>query len=501
MTNALPLTSGAGVESLKSNLEQKSNVHERAGLYAGKILQILGQAPIPGGFLQEIRDRGYSVQKDQSYQQVRIRVNDLHAFLDEKKDIELHPIAVVGNATPVSVGSVVQVSFEDNFSSKGGFVVSAAGGIGGKGNTNNDDTSHSGNRKAGKFPAGGGRLAAGKEKSKQNLLETFTAPFTIEVKGKTSGVRLELIKELETIALVAGWYYGVKFNSTVYVTSGFRAAKPEGKPADKGNHSSGNAADYYLVLDGLNIGYAESFSFVNALRAAKQASENVKFPKEQFRFSPMGVGIYSGNGLSDEQIAQFYRISGTSARPHFDIRIKTSPGWHWFRPAKNNKGGRGQTSKTYKEFIEKDNTMHVALNIIERVNQIFEGITTPEGPYAKNQDLWTALKAFAEEDVAAQSKKAEAAGKAAPVLAEANAKNAAREKWNSGGLPRFPRYGIDYSVKGQYNFKKDILTDIKFKAPKKKSLGKIGIVYGMVTGKDPDLVPKPKDEDAADEES
>ena len=82
-----------------------------------------------------------------------------------------------------------------------------------------------------------------------------------------------------------------------------------------------------------------------------------------------------------------------------------------------------------------------------------------------------------------------------------NAKDAARQKWNSGGLPRFPRYGIDYSVKGQYNFKKDILTDIKFKAPKKKSLGKIGIVYGMVTGENPDLVPKPKDEDAADEES
>jgi len=468
MTNALPLTSGAGVESLKSNLEQKSNVHERAGLYAGKILQILGPAPIPGGFLQEIRDRGYSVQKDQSYQQVRIRVNDLHAFLDEKKDIELHPIAVVGNATPVAIGSVVQVSFEDNFSSKGGFVVSAAGGIGGKGNTNNDDTPNSDNRKAGKFPAGGGQLE--KVKSKTNLLESFTAPFTIEVKGKTSNVRLELIKELETIALVAGWYYGVKFNSTVYVTSGFREAEPGGKPPDKGNHSSGNAADYYLVLDGLNIGYAESFSFVNALRAAKQASENAEFPKEQFRFSPMGVGLYSGNGLSDKQIAESYRISGTSARPHFDIRIKTSPGWHWFKPVKNNKGGRGQFAKTYKEFIEEDNTMHVALNIIERVNQIFKGITSPDGPYAKNKALWIVLKESAEKQVSNSTS----------VLAEANAKNAAREKWNSGGLPRFPRYGIDYSVKGQYNFKKEILTDIKFNAPEKQ---------------------ESKEEDAADEES
>ena len=139
MPNQLPL-GGAGLASIKSNQEQVDNKFNKTGLFFAQVLKIIGEYEVPGGLMQEIKARGYNVTDNNGYYQILVRVEDLHSYLDEVNDIELHPIAVVGSSLSLEVGSTCQVSFSDNYSCEGGFVVGgAAGGTGGKNNSRGDE--------------------------------------------------------------------------------------------------------------------------------------------------------------------------------------------------------------------------------------------------------------------------------------------------------------------------------------------------------------------------
>ena len=474
MPNNLPL-GGAGLASIKSNQEQVDNKFNKTGLFFAQVLKIIGEYEVPGGLMQEMKARGYNVTDNNGYYQILVRVEELHSHLDEVNDIELHPIAVVGSSLSLEVGSTCQVSFSDNYSCEGGFVVGgAAGGTGGKNNSKGDEPSKPSSpsdiykdvKKGGKFPPGAGARA---QVADINFLPPkFATPFRVVVSPRSSvstgmnNLRKLLTDDLEIVAEAAGWYYGAVKTSRLKVMSAYRECKkftqdnhPKGKPelvgkckkpATLGNHSSGNAVDFLLEIDGTTLGLGESWAFIQALRAAKDNFNNIDtksiLPKLITNHGSMG--LYSSNfpvsafaiklhskiasrkkklksatGEEKEKLEKEievieqaknevlglinktndartrYRKEGTvRGNPHFDIRIKGVRSYTQNNPPWNVKRGTGSTKTSYYLFVKKRAKKlgsfrpQIAENARVRVHSIYEGITKKGGIYEKNYLQW-----------------------------------------------------------------------------------------------------------------
>ena len=398
MPNQLPLATGAGLESFKAGQEQLPNIHDRAGLYNAQVLAPAGNVPIAGGLLQEIRDRGLNLSESPSFQQWRIRVEELHAHLSAE-DIYLHPIAVGEENNLIQVGSQVQVSFRDNYSSNYGFIVKIIGagsnGVQGQGNTNNNTPLESFPRTEGRYPA---PFKPDDVINKRTPTPQYSDPFVVSVRGRTRGVNLKTIESVEIIGTAAGWYYGAVNKVSINVTSGIRKPKPP-KPPDKGNHSSGIAVDFKMYIDGQFLSRGEQWAFCQALRVCleKGTRQNFGGPDEQLLIRG-GLGLYSGNNKGHKNFFRPEQRRG-AANVHYDIRglssetrIAGGNAWHWFNPPENSKKGSSRAATTpYRESIQKKNNLEVAANALNRVKEIFDDLKSTSGAYRTNKNSWKAL--------------------------------------------------------------------------------------------------------------
>ena len=292
MADLLPLSPKKPLDALRASFSYIDP--NPAGKYEGVILKVLPDTPIPAGQVEHIMARGLDTEKN-SYTQVRVRVEALHSAL-RKEDIDQHPVAIALSSDYIVEGNSVQISFEDAYTGKGGFILNSFGGAVSGSVDSADDGYPSDPTGGGRFPAGTAGLRGRTPPNPDQGL-----PFEVQVIGKLNRLRDVLMKELDVIAKAAGWYYGATKSVTYNVTSGFRPNKTQEqkdkidaqgrekmrkctsaggtatdceskrqayvKNAKKGslNHSSGNATDFNILIDGSSLGKGESYAFLAAL--------------------------------------------------------------------------------------------------------------------------------------------------------------------------------------------------------------------------------------------
>jgi hypothetical protein len=148
------------------------------------------------------------------------------------------------------------------------------------------------------------------------------------------------------------------------------------KNAKKGslNHSTGNATDFNILIDGSSLGKGESYAFLAALASIG-------------RIPPGGIGLYSANDKLPKVELIF---KPDNAHPHYDIRTKPNQ-WSWFKPPGNAKGPGASTlpnTLPKKTFITKD-FAYAAKNLKKRIRKIYGEL---EARKNKNEILWADIQ-------------------------------------------------------------------------------------------------------------
>ena len=399
MVNPLPLSPKKPLDALRDNLS--SIAPNPAAKYEGVILKVLPDTLIPAGQVEHIMARGLDTEKN-SYTQVRVRVEALHSAL-KKEDVNQHPVAIALSSDYIVEGNSVQISFEDAYTGKGGFILNSFGGAVSGSVDSGDDGYPSDPTGGGRFPAGTAGLRGRTPPNPDQGL-----PFEVQVIGKLNRLRDVLMKELDVIAKAAGWYYGATKSVTYNVTSGFRPNKTQeqkdkidaqgrekmrkctsagGTAADceskrqayvknakkkSLNHSTGNATDFNILIDGSSLGKGESYAFLAAL------ASNGRIP-------PGGIGLYSANDKDSRLIFKPDR-----AHPHYDIRKKPFQ-WHWYKPKGNAKSGQGHSASPKAAFIEGNSNIYKSLakNLKKRIKKIYGEL---DKSIKWNEKFWATLQ-------------------------------------------------------------------------------------------------------------
>lgn len=305
-TNLTPF-SDSPLTELKLQQKQATSPIILSSKKSGYILQLLGDAGVAAGELEKLKTIYSDFLKQNQYVEVRVRIPEVHSYLDPLAVAEHDCICIALKGDYLKVGAPVQVSFEDPVDTRRGYIINSQNVTGdGSNSRDGDDSDTSDGSNNFLDPADTGTK---KDNKPVPVDKGFLGlPFKCEVRAhpgaRLKGVRQLLIREAEKIAEAAGWYYGATKKAALIVKSGLREAK-EGD--NNGNHQTGNAFDFDIEIDDIELGRMESYAFVATMieyRLLRNKRLGLYLDPKVYKDTKGVVGFYGGS------------------HPHYDLKTK-----------------------------------------------------------------------------------------------------------------------------------------------------------------------------------
>ena len=358
-TNLTPF-SDSPLTELKLQQKQATSPIIFSSKKSGYILEILGDAGVAAGELEKLKRVYGEFVKQNQYVEIRVRIPDVHSYLDPLNVAQHNCICIALKGDYLKVGAPVQASFENPVDTSRGYIVNSQNVTGDRSQSrdgDDSDTSDGSNRFLDPTDTG-----IKKDNKPVPVDKGFLGlPFKCEVYGRRlKGVRQRLIEEAKKIAEAAGWYYGATKKSSLYVASGKRDPEPD-KP--HGNHSTGNAFDFEIQIDGKRLGRMESYAFVATMIEFRMLSNK-------------RMGLYLDPKFYNETNGVVGYYNGSF--PHYDLKTKGgTERWVRFYVKPNDKKYSESNAGDYKrdEYLafDKVSPLKIPKSVRLRFRQLYYG--------------------------------------------------------------------------------------------------------------------------------